>query len=159
MKKETIKYKHWKTGEKIEKELSFSHPSENKTDLFCPFDNTPIIRYHDGHGGKGYECPNCGIEYGILSGTQENVDNFAKQYFEQIKNDLENLEKEKKNLETKLNHARNKGIINKANLSSRERDGVDEAISNAMKYATKKYCYVPSHLGKDNNNKANLSSR
>jgi hypothetical protein len=68
---EFIKFNHWRTGELTKRELSNAYPSESITKLICPFDSTKIFRWHDGHGDKGYSCPNCNTEYLIQSGTQD----------------------------------------------------------------------------------------
>ena len=161
MEKDFLKYQSWKTGEIIEQELSISYPSQQKTDLVCPFDNTPIIRYHDGHGGKGYECINCEIEYSISHGNQNEVNDFAKDYFGKMSKKIIALENQKKNLETMLNHAKKKGLI------GGETKNLSFFQSDKIKYNTSYQSYKSlANLAKEinetskinKNNKANLSS-
>ena len=118
--KEYVEYAHWKTGRKFTRELSNSHPAQHKTSLICPFDNTPLIRWHN-EMDKGYECLNCGIDYKISSGTQENVDKYAEKYFQKVQDKIDELDERKNNLEVMLNHAINQGIAQERDLFSRFR--------------------------------------
>ena len=107
---EKITYKHWETGEEFTEELRNSHPAEHKTDLVCPFDDSPIIRWYN-EMDKGYKCPNCGIDYNIEFKTQDEINKGAKEYFQRVEKKVDKLEKEKNELEKMLNHAAEKGII------------------------------------------------
>jgi hypothetical protein len=59
----SIEFNYWKTGGIVKRQLTNTNPSENKSGLICPFDKTEIIRWHDGHERKGYNCPNCETDY------------------------------------------------------------------------------------------------
>ncbi|MFW6283064.1 MAG: hypothetical protein ACOC1P_03360 [Minisyncoccales bacterium] len=120
MDEEVIKYRDWETGEEIERRLSNSHPAEHKTDLICPFDNSPIIRWYD-EIDKGYKCPNCNIDYSGINNIQEEVDERARDYFSRVKNRLKSIEEERRNLEKRLNHAIDKDIIDGEDLFSKFR--------------------------------------
>jgi len=127
MSDEFIEFNHWENGELIKRELRTSYPLESKTNLICPFDKTPILRWHDGHGDKGYNCPNCNIEYKIYSGTQKAVNEFYKSHLENLKLELINLEKKKITIESILSPAENT-LLNKANLSSKYKNSlIDDA--------------------------------
>src|SRR6056297_483782 len=119
MSKEEIEYVSWKTGEIIKRKLSNSYPAEYKTTLICPFDNTPIIRWHN-EIDQGYKCPNCGTDYSGIRNLQEDVNKYAEKHFDQLQEKLIELEEEKKNLEAMLNHAIKKEII-KEDLFSKYR--------------------------------------
>jgi len=110
MNQEEIEYVFWKTGEKIKKKLNDSHPAEEKTNLICPFDETPIIRWYN-EIDQGYKCPNCGTNYSGIRNRQEDVNKYAEKHFNQLQEKLIELEKDKKDLEKKVNHAIGKRII------------------------------------------------
>ena len=118
MKNEKITYNDWQTGKEDTYELSFSHPSEHKTDLICPLDNTPIIFAYDPLG-KTHFCPNCGTYYNHKINSQESVNDFFKDYLEQLKKDLANLDKERHNIISFLEKAEDSLQKNKANLSAK----------------------------------------
>ena len=112
MGEESITYQDWKTRQERKYFLKDSHPSELLTDLICPFDKTPILRWHDGHGSKGYNCVNCGLEYEIDSGNQEEVNDFAKQHYgEETINKVWEITKERNNLISTLIQARKVNLI------------------------------------------------
>ncbi len=52
-----------------------------------------------------------------------------------------------------------KKIAEKKGYSFRLKDRADYALEQAVKYASEKQIYVPTHLRKDKNNKANLSAK
>jgi hypothetical protein len=111
MREKSIKYKDWDSGKEKIYNLSNSNPYETISNLICPFDDTSIVRWHDQTNNKGYNCPNCGLEYKISSGLQENINNFAKKYYgEKIHKRIADLEKEKSKLSKILNHAVKQGI-------------------------------------------------
>lgn len=112
MEEELIVYKHWITGEEYTHKLGFSHPGEQKTELLCPLDSTPLIFQYDDISKVVY-CPNCEIIY-PSTGNQEIINNSFEKHLEKLKEKLVNIEKEKKNIEFLLNRVRQ----NKANLSA-----------------------------------------
>lgn len=127
MEEESIVYKHWITGEEYTHKLSFSHPGEQKTELLCPLDSTPLIFQYDDMSKIVY-CPNCEIIY-PGTGNQEIINKSFEKHLEKLKEKLVNIEKEKKNIEFLLNRVRQ----NKANLS--EKDRFDYSSSNPEKLA------------------------
>lgn len=42
--KKYIKATDWRTDKEFSRELSSSHPLEKRLDIYCPFDNTPLIK-------------------------------------------------------------------------------------------------------------------
>lgn len=122
MKKPLIKYKDWKTGEKLEYELSFSHPSESPSGVFCPFDGAEIIRWYD-HMSKGYECPACSIPYdGMRRNNQEEANRVANNHIKDLGQRLEKLNEEKNNIKLFLKHARSKGLENASDKELHEKN-------------------------------------
>jgi hypothetical protein len=113
MEKDSVTYSDWKTGKKIIYKLNDSYPSENKSGLICPFDNTEIIRWHD-HMSKGYECLNCGLDYSSMkANNQEEVNRVAKEHFQNLEKKLEKLKQEQEEINLILNHAAKKELYNK----------------------------------------------
>jgi hypothetical protein len=126
MKDSTISYKHWKTGEIVNKELSDSWPHQKAMDLICPFDDTNLIFAYDDFS-KGVYCPNCGIQYPPSQINQDEINKECKNYLENLKGRVNELDETKKDLVSRLEHACNKGLINKANLSEQHSNPIDDS--------------------------------
>ena len=107
-----IKYKHWKTGEELEHTLgTIMSIAEYKTDLFCPFDNTPIIRWRDTKN-KGHKCPNCCTSYDIDFKSQEELNNYFQEHVRFIQEEVQNLPEKSRELSSFLKHAKKQGLLN-----------------------------------------------
>lgn len=139
-----ITYRDWKTGEECTYNLSFSHPTEHKTNLICPLDNTPIIYAYD-HLGKTHFCPNCGTNYYHEINTQDSVNVFFKNHLEQLKKELVNLDKKRIDLLFFLEKAEESLQSNKANLSAKECKTV-QFKSKEQKAAEERFSHLADHL-------------
>lgn len=114
--KEVISYTHWKTEEKeqyVLNDRSFS--LERKTNLICPFDQTPIIIAYDGVDNH-YFCPNCEESY--FSRTQSGIEREAKENVILNRQKLSSLEEESANLKERISHAEKIGLISRTELTS-----------------------------------------
>jgi hypothetical protein len=119
---EIIKYKDWKTGEEKEYELNqFSSEIEAKTNLLCPFDNTPLLDRSYYHNEYDLFCPNCKNPY-PRTRSQEEVNESAKKYVLRNKRDLKELEEKKADLEARIKHAEEVGLFRK----SEDKDSIEE---------------------------------
>jgi uncharacterized Zn finger protein (UPF0148 family) len=105
-----IKYKHWKTGEEEQWDLSHYAGVAHKTNLICPFDDTPILDREHYHNEHDVFCPNCGNSYSRNS-TQEEINEQAKENVLRNKKTLKELEERKADLESKIKHAEEVGLI------------------------------------------------
>jgi hypothetical protein len=104
MEKESIEYIDWQTGEKRKYELSSAYPSENKTNLICPFDYTSIIFWYD-ESDKGYRCPNCDLDYSAIEEeTQKAVDKEFSAHLVYMQAEIYRFDKKKKDLQAKIDH-------------------------------------------------------
>ncbi len=124
MEDDFITFKNWETEEEETYILSFSHPSEHKTDLLCPLDNTPIIYAYDDLG-KTHFCPNCHTNYNHKYNTQESVNEFFQEYLTKSKKELAQLDKKRTELSffiEKAEESLKMGKNNKANLSAIDRN-------------------------------------
>jgi len=111
MEEEYMEFKHWKTGEKRRYYFCTINLTEKKTKLICPFDDTQIIFWSDLMSYRGYECPNCGIDYSSIEAkTQESVDKEFNEYIRKIHKEISELDKRKKNLNARLGHIKTKNI-------------------------------------------------
>jgi hypothetical protein len=117
IKERTISYKDWKTGRTITKPLKDCWPHQDIMKLVCPFDNTNLIHAYDDSSSGNY-CPNCGLQYSPSNLTQERVNRECKSYLEGLQERIEKLDEKKESLVLELNHAYNKLLINKPNLSA-----------------------------------------
>ena len=104
-----IKHKDWKTGE--EREYHSSDPI-NETGLICPFDNVQILDRSYYHNEHDVFCPGCGANY-LRNSTQEEINEQAKESILKRKKDLIRLEKTKEDLEARIKHAEEMGLISK----------------------------------------------
>lgn len=106
---ETIKFKDWQTGE--EKEYNPAHSTDhiNQTKLICPFDNTPLFRRDYYHNEHDIFCPNCNEFY--IQNSQEEINKQAKDIALNNKEKLEKLESTKANLEARIKHAKEVGLL------------------------------------------------
>lgn len=111
-----LEFKHWKTGKIIKYELSFSHPSEEPTNLLCPLDKTYIL-FSYGEHSKRYFCPNCETEYPTNT-TQKEINEYFQKHVSKLKEDLISLDKKRKDLSFFLEKAEESIDNNKANLSA-----------------------------------------
>lgn len=100
--KKYIKATDWRTNKDFYRKLNSSHPLETKLDIYCPFDNTPLIRSDEESLRKddtkriSYECPSCQTNYSeIRLESQTNVNDFSKKYLQEIKQKMNQLEKAK----------------------------------------------------------------
>jgi hypothetical protein len=107
---EIIKYKHWKTGEEEQCDLSHYIDVAYKTNLICPFDNTPIIERSYYHNEHDTFCPNCGNSYPRTI-NQKEINQQAKDSILRNKKDLNELEEKKADLESRIKHAEEVGLI------------------------------------------------
>ncbi len=109
MEEQIIKYKHWKTGKDCIYELNKSY-NEGITKLICPFDQTPLV-FGFTDTLDILECINCGDHY---SGkTQKEIDRYAKRINTNNQKVLKELDKKRKDLATRVEHAESIGIIPK----------------------------------------------
>lgn len=109
MKEEIITYHDWRTGEK--KSYRIDRVTKFKTSLICPFDNTPIIKIEE--NSSLYDsilCPNCREDY-TLTEKQEEINQQARENLLRHVRRLSQLTKERKDLEARVNHAKNIGLI------------------------------------------------
>jgi hypothetical protein len=112
---EIIKYKDWKTGEEKEYKLNqHSSEIETKTNLICPFDNTPILERSYYHNEYDAFCLNCRNPYSRTR-SQEEINEQAKNYFLRNKKNLKELEVVKADLEARIKHAEEVGLISSNN--------------------------------------------
>jgi hypothetical protein len=130
MEKRYLKFKHWKTGENIKYELSFSHPSEEPTKLLCPLDKTKII-FSYGEHSKRYFCPNCETEYPTNT-DQKEINEYFQKHILKLKEQLTNLDQKRKDISFFLEKAEESTQNNKANLSAK---GSSKSLVNLEKYA------------------------
>jgi len=120
MEDEYMEFKDWKTGELRKHVLSNHHPGEQKTDLICPLDGTNLLFWFQ-EGDKGYNCPNCYIEYDINLKKQELVNQYFDKYINDMKNQLLEMDSRRKELSSFLEETEQAFIKNnKANLSAEE---------------------------------------
>jgi hypothetical protein len=108
MEEEFLKYKSWKTGEEYEYKLNLSWAHERVTQLVCPFDKTPLLFCYDDMD-KWTECVNCGEHY--LLGSQQEIDEQARNNALERKRELDKLEKRKADLEARIKHAEEGGLL------------------------------------------------
>ena len=109
MESKIIQYKDWKTGEEMEHLLRDSYPNETITNLICPFDQTPIISAYNDYEQWRF-CPNCGELYSRKI-SQEKINEQAKEHLLRDKKDLQELEQTKADLEARIKHAEEIGLI------------------------------------------------
>ncbi len=109
MESKIIKYKYWKTGEEMEHLLRDSYPHETITNLICPFDQTPLISAYNDYAQWKF-CPNCGEIYS-RNVSQEKINEQAKEHLLRDKKDLQELEQTRADLEARIKHAEEVGLI------------------------------------------------
>lgn len=110
---DVILYQNWKTGKEEKYELNlYSSDIEHKTDLICPFDNTPILERSYYHNEHDLFCPNCGETYSP-NRTQEWINKQAKNGLFRNRIELIELEKKKAKLEERIKQAEEMGISSK----------------------------------------------
>ena len=110
MEEEIIKYKDWKTGEEREYNPRHSSCIISKINLICPFDNTPILERSYYHNEHDVFCPNCGNSY-PRTRDQEEINQQAKDSILRNRKDLKELEETKADLEARIKHAEEVGLI------------------------------------------------
>ncbi len=109
MEDEILKYKDWETGE--EKEYTIKFGKGSLSHLICPFDKTPLIHTYD-DWSNDVRCINCGEEFHVNGGlTQENLNEKYKWKMEKHQETLRELEEKKADLEARLKHAREVGLL------------------------------------------------
>lgn len=112
MESKIIRYKDWKTGEEMEHSLRDSYPTQERIiNLICPFDQTPIISAYNDYEHWRF-CPNCGELYS-RNASQEEIKEQAKEHISRDKKDLQELEQTKADLEARIKHAEEVGLIPK----------------------------------------------
>jgi uncharacterized Zn finger protein (UPF0148 family) len=105
-----IKYKKWDTGEEKEYNPSCSLDTLNQTNLICPFDNTPLFDRSYYHNEHDLFCPNCGGVYPPKS-NQKEIKNQSREDALRNKKQLQELEEKKADLEARIKHAEEVGLI------------------------------------------------
>jgi len=133
MEDRVITFKDWKTGRKVKYNLHSAYPCENKTDLICPFDESPIIWWYN-EQDKGHHCPNCNLNYPTEIKNQEEVDKFFQDYLSDLKIHLIRLDSQKKNIEYILTKGE-LALKNKANLSAQNNIESSKGVINIEKYS------------------------
>jgi len=95
--KKYLRATDWRTNKEFSRELSTSHPLETKLDIYCPFDNTSLIKAEEKDTGETrYSCPSCQTDYSeTKTESQPNINDFAKSYLKNIEQKINNLEKAK----------------------------------------------------------------
>jgi len=112
MEPEIIHYTDWQTGEKQEYSLgNHGWSVENISKRKCPFDYTPLIFAYDDRSERLF-CPNCGEDYSKNS-TQKEIDEQARNHLLDHKKDLEELEETRADLEARIKHAEEVGLLPK----------------------------------------------
>ena len=109
---EIIHYQDWKTGEEKEYDSTSSSDIIRKTNLVCPFDNTPIldrIYYHNEHD---FFCPNCREHYSETN-NQEEINHHAIKDALKCKDQLAGLEKTRADLEAQVRQAEKMGLLSR----------------------------------------------
>jgi uncharacterized Zn finger protein (UPF0148 family) len=109
LKERIVHFKHWQTGEECEYNPSYSMDHIRKTNLICPFDSTPIFRRDYYHNEHDIFCPNCHEYYS--RNTQEEINKQAKDDVLRNKKTLKELEERKADLEARIKHAEEVGLI------------------------------------------------
>lgn len=112
---EIIKYKDWKTGEEKGMDISkYAGDGIDKTDLICPFDDTPILERSYYHNEHDLFCPNCRAYY-PRTRDQKEINESAKDDALRNKKELIELKKKTTDLEARIKHAEEVGLISKDN--------------------------------------------
>jgi hypothetical protein len=109
VKEEIIDYRDWRTGEK--KKYKIDRITIIKTNLICPFDNTPLMEIEENSLSYDYiSCPNCKEDYSITK-NQEEINKQARENILRQVRRLPQLTRERKDLEARIKHAKNVGIL------------------------------------------------
>lgn len=110
MAQEGIHYIDWKTGEE-----EIYHPPFSilihKTNLICPFDNTPILDGNSYHNEHDFFCPNCWAHYPTIN--QEGINDHARKKLRKCEDELNELKDRESDLEARIKHAKDVGLIPK----------------------------------------------
>lgn len=112
--REIIHYQDWKTGEEREFNPNQGLDFIRKTNLVCPFDNTPIFYRSYYHNEHEFFCPNCGGYYPEPK-NQEEINRHAIEDALKCKDQLVKLKETKADLEARIKQAEKMGLISREN--------------------------------------------
>jgi hypothetical protein len=127
MEQEKIKYKDWRTGEE---KVHITSDITYRTGLICPFDNIEILDRNFYHNEHDTYCPGCRMSYSSKYISQEKVNLEAIQNAQRYKKEiltteknLKELEEKKADLEARIKHAEEVGLIRKVEDEDSIEDG------------------------------------
>ena len=137
MEDEILKYVDWKTGGEREYVLIFG--KGELSHLVCPFDKTPLIHTYD-DWSNDVICVNCGEEFHANGGlTQEKLNETYKHRLEKFKEIISELERKRADLEARIKHGQEVGLLPKRKTLKEISESLDQEICSVTPEQAQEY--------------------